>query len=328
MMLKLTMAVLVAFAAGSPLNYTGVSLSCAEFGSKIPGLYNKDYTWPTQAEVTYFTGLGMNILRVPFMWERLQSKAMGGFDAAYLGNLTTVVDWITKAGAAALIDPHNYARYYGKVVGEAGSGVTEQALADLWKRLADVFKDNEKVIFAVMNEPNTMKTEDWLKDANAAAAAIRATGAKNLLTIPGNAWTGAHSWAENWYGTSNSVVMLNFKDPLDNYVFEVHQYLDSDSSGGHPDCKSETVGAEGMQPFTTWAKANNKRGFLGEFGAGTAAPCPKAVENIIDHMEENNDVYVGWTWWAAGPWWGDYFTSIESPSAPQTQWLKPHLAGK
>ena len=25
-------------------------------------------------------------------------------------------------------------------------------------------------------------------------------------TVPGNAWTGAHSWEESWYGTANAVV--------------------------------------------------------------------------------------------------------------------------
>jgi endoglucanase len=87
------------------------------------------------------------------------------------------------------------------------------------------------VIFGLMNEPHSMATELWLNNANAAIAAIRSTGAENLVLVPGNAWTGAHSWNSNWYGTPNSTVMLNITDSLNNYAYEVHQYLDSNSSG-------------------------------------------------------------------------------------------------
>ncbi len=49
---------------------------------------------------------------------------------------------------------------------------------------------NPKVIFGLMNEPHDLPTENWLTAANVAIAAIRATGATNLITVPGNAFTG------------------------------------------------------------------------------------------------------------------------------------------
>lgn len=66
--------------------------------------------------------------------------------------------------------------------------------------------------------------------------AIRATGATNVVFVPGVAWTGAHSWNATFYGTPNAVVMATVRDPGNNYVFEVHQYLDSDSSGTNANC--------------------------------------------------------------------------------------------
>lgn len=44
------------------------------------------------------------------------------------------------------------------------------------------------------------------------------------------------------YGTPNADVMLGVVDPADNYVYEVHQYLDSNYSGTHPECRNEIVG--------------------------------------------------------------------------------------
>ncbi|HEY2826110.1 MAG TPA: hypothetical protein VGJ04_00800, partial [Pirellulales bacterium] len=62
-----------AISQAGELTYTGVNLSGAEFGQgSLPGTYNSAYTYPTNAEVDYYTNKGMNTLRMPFRWERLQ----------------------------------------------------------------------------------------------------------------------------------------------------------------------------------------------------------------------------------------------------------------
>ena len=47
-----------------PVTY-GVNLAGAEFGSRLPGTYGTDYTYPTHAEVDYFASKGMGIIRLP-----------------------------------------------------------------------------------------------------------------------------------------------------------------------------------------------------------------------------------------------------------------------
>ena len=73
-------------AAGSDLLYTGVSLAGAEFGSAPTptdlGTYDDDYIYPNSKEVDYFLSEGMNTLRMPFRWERLQPTLNGDFDSA------------------------------------------------------------------------------------------------------------------------------------------------------------------------------------------------------------------------------------------------------
>ena len=83
--------------------------------------------------------------------------------------------------------------------------------------------------FGLMNEPNGVAATQWLAAANAAIAGIRASGAQNLVLVPGVRWTGAHSWYSGDSG-SNAAVMGGVVDPLDHYAYELHQYLDSDSS--------------------------------------------------------------------------------------------------
>lgn len=90
----------------------------------------------------------------------------------------------------------------------------------------------------------------------------------------------------------------------------MHQYLDSDGSGTSATCVSSTIGAERLAAATAWLKANNKKGFLGEIGAGSNDACISAVKGALCAMQQSG-VWIGALWWAAGPWWGTYvFPSI------------------
>jgi endoglucanase len=312
-----------AFASSAQVRFAGINLFGAEFGEKtLPGNYNQHYIYPNQTEVNYFKSNGMNIVRMPFRWERLQRTNNVAFDATEFGRFHAFVSQTTAKRVYVVLDPHNFGRYYpdtnnvqSSSQGLIGSAVSNSAFADFWSRLADIYKTNSFVIFGLMNEPNTMPTEQWLSAANDAIAAIRATGATNLVLVPGNGWTGAHSWSQNWYGTPNAQAMLNIVDSANNYAYDVHQYLDSDSSGSTSNIVNAMIGATRLTNFTRWCKDNNRRGFLGEFavdnatiGAGIG---DDAISNMLSYVNVNADVWLGWTWWAAGPWFTDYMFSLE-----------------
>jgi endoglucanase len=305
----------------TPRLLTGVNLAGADFGApdKRPGVYGTDYFYPTHAEVDYFVGQGMNIFRLPFNWENLQPKPLADFQPDELARLDDIVRYATSRGARVLLDPHNYARYYNQVV---GTDVPTAAFADLWRRLAEHFKDDPRILFGLMNEPNTMPTELWLADANAAIAAIRQTGAANLILVPGNGWTGAHSWSDNWYGTPNATVMLGVVDSANHYAYDVHQYLDEDSSGTHEACVSPTIGSERLKGFTDWLGQNHRQAFLGEFAGARNATCYAALDDMLSFIDQHTDVWLGWTYWAAGPKWGEYLFTLE----PANGAARPQLA--
>ncbi|MEY4561557.1 MAG: endoglucanase precursor (endo,4-beta-glucanase)(cellulase) protein, partial [Pseudomonadota bacterium] len=309
------------------IRWRGVSLAGAEFGpQQLPGTHGTDYIYPSVASVSYFKAKGMNTVRLPFLWERLQPSLNQPFDAAELSRLSGFVRQVTATGVTVVLDPHNYARYRGNLVGSGAVPVS--AFADFWRRLALEFKSDSKVVFGLMNEPHDMPTEQWLLGANAAIAAIRNAGATNVLTVPGNAWTGAHSWNQSWYGQSNASVMQGIVDPAKNLVIEVHQYLDADSSGTSPNCVSAQIGPQRLAEFTAWARSKGYRAFLGEFGAASNDTCNQAVANTLTYLQSNTDVWAGWSWWAAGPWWGSYMYSIEpsgTQDKPQMSVLRPYL---
>jgi endoglucanase len=154
----------------------------------------------------------------------------------------------------------------------------------------------------------------------AAIDGIRAAGATSqYIFVEGNAWTGAWSW------TSNNDNMKGLTDPQDKIVYEMHQYLDSDSSGTSETCVSSTIGQERLESATTWLKDNGKKGFIGEFAGGVNSVCESAVEGMLSYMSENTDVWMGAEWWAAGPWWGSYMYSLEPTDGPAYSTYLPIL---
>lgn len=322
-LLLVALSVVACVYAGVAL--TGVNLSGAEFGSgDIPGAIFYQYTWDGPKDAEYFVGKGMNVYRIPFLWERMQTVAGGPLEPLQLQYLHTLVDYLTNNSRYSLLDPHNFGSGFGGKVGQSATSIC--LFADLWYKLALEFKDNPYVIFGIMNEPNNQNVTIWRNAAQVAIDAIRYTGATNLITVPGVDWTGAYDW-----GVENAPVMITIEDPINNFVFEVHQYLDIDSSGTHDTCVNSTIGSIRLEYFTAWARANGKRGLLGEFGGGKDEICGEALNNMLGYMDNNSDVWAGWTYWSGGPWWGDWYFSNLTPNStgidrPQMHYVQPHIA--
>jgi endoglucanase len=307
--------------------FRGINISGAEFGP-LGGKVDKDYTWPSISTLDYLAGKGFNTVRLPFRWDRLQPELMGEFDEPELSRLMETVELIRARGMKTILDPHNYARYKDQVVGS--EAVPKEAFADFWVRLAKLYANDDQVVFGLMNEPNTMPVAQWVDAANAAADAIRNKAhAKNLMLVPGTAWTGAHSWLTPVDGEPNGVALKDFRDPGNNFAFEVHQYFDDDFSGTKGNCSRAKDAVAAVDNFTDWLKTNGYRGMLGEFGAPKGETCIAGIKAMIDVVERNKDVWTGWTYWVAGDWWSpDEPLNIQPTNEgdrPQLQGLLPAL---
>jgi endoglucanase len=151
-----------------------------------------------------------------------------------------------------------------------------------------------------------MDQSNVLRLNQAAIDAIRATGARSqYIFVEGNQWTGAWSWVD----VNDSMKQLT--DPENKLVFEMHQYLDSDSSGTNQNCVSTTIGEERVRSATQWLRSNGKKGIIGEFAGANNQVCQQAVRGLLTYLAANSDVWMGALWWAAGPWWATYMYSIE-----------------
>lgn len=290
----------LALAQTCAMNLRGINLAGAEFGT-VGQAYGDGYIYPSKETIQIFADRKFNTIRLPFLWERLQPTLDGPLDTTELGRIQAVVKAARNNDMIVVLDPHNYARYNGQLIGS--DAVPASAFAGFWRRLSSVFANDSDVIFGLMNEPHDIASTDWLAAANAAIAAIRDIGAGNLILVPGTAWTGAHSWEQNYYGPSNGTVMKGVVDSISNFAFEVHQYADTDFSGKAENCDQTNAAVAALTDFTAWLKANNFKGFLGEFGTISDLSCLVGLKKMVDTVDNNPGQWIGWAYWASGDWW-------------------------
>jgi endoglucanase len=73
----------------------------------------------------------MNVIRLPFLWERIQRSLNAPLDTTELGRLDATVNYITVTkNIYVLLDVHNYALYNKVFIGTAA--VPIDAFANLW----------------------------------------------------------------------------------------------------------------------------------------------------------------------------------------------------
>jgi endoglucanase len=276
----------------------GLNISGAEFAPQaMPGVVGKNYVYPTDDALRRYAALGVRVARLPVRWERVQRALNGPLDPAEMGRIDRTVAVASAAGMQVVLDIHNYGRYRGRLVTEPNIGA---GFADLWQRLSVRYR-GKRVAFGLMNEPFGIGAREWRAVAERAVTAIRRSGADNLILVPGTRWTGAHSWTTGG-ADSNAAAFEGFRDR--NFAYELHQYLDRRSSGTEFSCPGgDDVGARRLAGVTAWLRAERARGFLGEFAAGRSAECQKALATMLGYMDRNADVWMGWTYWTAGPWW-------------------------
>ncbi|MCE2566119.1 glycoside hydrolase family 5 protein [Komagataeibacter sp. FNDCF1] len=314
--------VLPALHPATAQTWRGVNLAGAGYSSsKLPGRYGYDYLYPKPAEVDYFTQAGMNTFRLSVLWERLQPTLNGPLDDRELQRVQQFVSYAQGKGASTVLDIHNYGRYRGQEVGS--DAVPDAAFADLWSRLAQVFGRNDHVLFGLMNEPQQHSAEAWKNSVQAAIDAIRKTGSHNVILVPGIGWDGAQSFA-----SLNGPALGTLVDPAHRLVYEVHEYFDTDASGTKPACVPQDQALARIKSFTDWLHAHRAHGFLGEFGVSRQPECVALLAPLLTHMHDNADVWSGWTYWAAGPLWGNYMFTLEpdhGADRPQMQAIRPFL---
>ncbi len=298
----------------------GVNTSGAEFNSSVlPGVINKNYIYPTPAELAFIKDQGATVIRLPIRWERIQRSLKSPLDPGELALIQQTVQSASANGLCVMIDIHNFATYFGDPLTK--DPTLQDGFVDLWLRLARELTNPDTTIFDLMNEPSKIPVANWAALAKRTLAELRRANAKNVVMIAGGRWSGVHDWFSPQDDVSNATAFADLKDPLNRVVLEAHQYVDKYYSGTTTECLTPEQFDDMFQKITAWAITNKQRLFLGEFATPATGNCLLTLDKLLQLT--GDPVWRGWSYWATGRWWNTTYpfalsTTNEGISA---QWV-------
>jgi endoglucanase len=302
---------------GMETSYT----NCLQAGGPVA-----DFNYPSHDTrlIDYFAGKNMTAIRYLFTWECMQptlgdpipDPGAGANYQTYFDNYQAMVDYATNTkGMQVIIEPWQAnsgggagGAMYGGVQLTAATHPTYADFADFWGKIATLFKDNPKVSYGLVNEPNNTTTTAWFDAAQAAITAIRDAGSTQRIYVPGVDYTAASAWTSN----GSSTAFLGLTDPASQLAVELHDYVDVNQGGLDCGITSLTAAEDQLSSAVTWGRNNLYQIYVGEIAVcASNANAATAWQNFVTYFNANTDVLAGFTWWAGG--YPDWWTPVDAP---------------
>jgi len=178
---------------------------------------------PTQAGINGMAAAGFNTLRVPCAWN-YQSNAAGTINAAYMTQVTQIVNWAIAANMYVVIDDHwdggwfensGFKRFDSKIDGK---------VKNMWTQIANNFKNTSShLLFACANEPaasTQAQTNILFRYYQTFVTTVRGTGGNNATR-----WLVVEGPSANIDNTCSFVTPSSMpSDPAHSLVLECHNY--------------------------------------------------------------------------------------------------------
>ncbi|NES16305.1 MULTISPECIES: cellulase family glycosylhydrolase [Micromonospora] len=291
-------------ASGATYRLLGVNRSSGEFAC-VQGKGMWDSGPVDQASVDAMKAWNIRAVRIPLnedCWLGLSGSPSG---ATYQQAVKDYANLLVANGINPILDLHwTHGQYTGNISACSDVNATcqkpmpsRQYTPQFWTGVATAFKGNNAVLFDLFNEPYPDAANNWsdmtaawrcLRDGGTCTGisypvagmqelvdAVRATGAGNVLLVPGLTWTNDLS---QW---------LTYKpnDPLNNIVASWHSY--NFNACVDTACWDSQIGAVAAQVPV----------HAGEIGQDTCAH--DYIDKVTAWLDQHRLGYTAWTW---NPW--------------------------
>ncbi len=302
--------------AGTPVRLRGFNTSGTEYACMEGwGIFDLPGAEPTRVPEGVVELMarwrGANTIRVPLneqCWLGLGvDRRYGG--AAYQRAVSDYVRLLHRFGFLVVLDLHRSAPADGQSLRQEQMPDRDHSV-DFWREVATAYKDDPSVIFDLFNEPwpyadvDTPRAWQCWRDGgceltsentgdtyiaagmNELIAAVRSTGAPNVLAV------GGIHWAE----MLNGWLEYRPSDPLDNVMASYHGYAYNEHCVGEPCYDSVLAPVAAEVPL-----------YAGEIGPDATvpadAPCPPSAvgdtgfsRRLLDWLDRHGAGYTAWTW--------------------------------
>jgi endoglucanase len=267
----------------------------------LPGHLNGQVFVTPESHFAYYSGKGLDHIRLQGIWERLQPDLYGPLGARLLDHYADpdnplrnpvnlvrhYLDLAGKHGLKVSLDLcHNYGeRRLGERKHQVGSAeVPLQAFVDYCVKLAREFGGHPAVhSIELMNEPHDLAIGEagWVDACQRCIDALRAFS-RIPIVIDGYGWASAEYWPQR------NPTLHTLRDPAGALIFSAHQYFDANSTGTYAGGSEAApadpeLGVKRLAPFLAWLAEHGfqTRGHIGEFGAPDRPEWQPVLRNFI-----------------------------------------------
>lgn len=302
---------------GATVQLRGVNRSGTEY--MCSGSSGTAFDGPSDAaSIAAIKAWGVNSVRVPLnedCWLGLNGIPQAMTAQQYRQQISDYIALLTANGLYAIVDLHWSAPGTLQSTGQREMPDADHSPA-FWTSVATAFAPNHSVVFDLFNEPHDI---EWacLRDGGTCAGlsyqaagmqtllnAVRATGARNVVLVPGNGWAGDMSrWIE-----------FAPVDPQSNIAASWHQY----NFGG---CTTAQCWDADLVPVLAQVPL-----VAGEIGENDCAH--GFVDGLMNWLDEHGASYLAWSWSTYDC--GGFPSLIASYSGTPTAYgegVKAHLGG-
>lgn len=307
----LTVVAMAAATGAAAQRRSFVNLSGLEYnGGKSDAQIFRDYVPPSDASWAAVKAAKFQGVRLPVSMERLQpdpAKARAGtLNDGYAKEVVDAARRGQAAGLRVIVDLHNFGQYWGNDI-DRTSAEPAQNIRPMYLGIVGALAARLQAAgiwgFELGNEPKNLDPARCRSVMQDAVVAARRAGYRGTLFVPGAWWSSAQN------GISCAV-----KDPLDNWVQDVHAYGDQDNSGTYKrgfavDGVTHDTIVDRVRPAVEQAKARRVRVFVGEAGVPLAdANRRQQITHLSRYLADNK---VEWAYWTAGEWSGNDANSLQ-----------------
>ncbi len=289
-----------------PLGSNAVSAFCSELPFKrCISIGNaleapKGISWNVQMDKRYFDlikAAGFDSVRIPVRFSDYAKENPGyQIEEEFMSEVDGYVDYALELGLTVILDLHHFEELM-----EYPLEYSRCFLA-IWEQLSLRYKDYPpELIFELLNEPQkNLKDDVWNKLLAEAVFVVRKENPDRFLIIGPDNYNSLHRLQNLKLPDDKKIIIsIHYYAPND-FAFQGDPYHESykelsNIPWGKPDEIKRLK--DDFQKAASWAKANDRQVFLGEFGVNRSAPAQYRelwIKMVREHAEE---VDFAWGFW-------------------------------
>lgn len=258
--------------------------------------------WGVTLQAEYFQLIkdaGFTAVRIPIKWSgHANQSAPYTIQSSFFARVDWAVAQALSRGLAAVINIHHYDEIF-----QNPSEHKERFLA-LWQQIADHYqKYPDELFFELLNEPNANLTADiWNQFLKEAIAVVRKSNPYRTLIIGPALWNSFTMLPSLALPDSerNVIVTFHYYNPFQfthqgaEWVSGSNAWLGTTWTGT---ASQRQAVLDELGQAASWAKANHRPLYMGEFGAYSKADLNSRFQwtSFVARAAEEKD--ISWAYW-------------------------------